>query len=113
MRKTILGLALATLVAAPIAAHNERVDYDAIYKIKAEGLGNRSQVMTIMSWLTDVYGPRLTNSPNIRKATDWTVKTLNEYGFQNVHLEPFRFGRGWSNERLRAHVIAPQRYCVF
>jgi hypothetical protein len=112
MRKTILGLALAGLVAAPLAAQHETADLAAIYKIKAEGLGNSSQVMDIMSWLTDVYGPRLTNSPNIRKATEWTMKTFNEWGLANAHLEPFRFGRGWSNERTIVHVIAPQHYPV-
>ena len=51
------------------------LDYDAIYRIKEEGF-QRSQVMEIMSWLTDVYGPRLTNSPGFRKAGDWAVKEM-------------------------------------
>ena len=60
------------LALAPISAQQapaERVDYDAIYKIKEEGF-QRSKVMEILSWLTDVYGPRLTNSPGFRKAGD-------------------------------------------
>jgi carboxypeptidase Q len=61
-----LGLTFAPLSAQPAS---ERVDLDAIYRIKAEGF-QRSQIMDIMSWLTDVYGPRLTNAPGFRKAGD-------------------------------------------
>ena len=61
--------ALAVTLAPVSAQQAERVDLTAIYKIKAEGL-QRSRVMEIMSWLTDVYGPRLTNSPgSARQAT--------------------------------------------
>src|SRR4029450_5607352 len=85
------GLALAAISAQHAPA--ERVDYDAIYKIKDEGF-QRSKVMEIVSWLTDVYGPRLTNSPGFRKAGDWAVKEMTSWGMSNVKLEPFPFGRG-------------------
>ena len=68
-----LTLAVTLAVGLPIAADwpaSERVDLDAVYRIKDEGL-QRSKVMDIESWLTDVYGPRLTNSFNIREAADW------------------------------------------
>ncbi len=64
-------LVLTTLVAATWAqapaSGPERVDFDALYRIKEEGL-QRSQVMETLWYLTDVHGPRLTNSPNIRTA---------------------------------------------
>jgi hypothetical protein len=115
-----VALAAALAFALPIAAREERlrgtgapgenIDYDAIYKIKDEGF-QRSQVMEIMSWLTDVHGPRLTGSPNIRAAADWAQKELTEWGLVNVKLEAWGpFGRGWSNERFTAHVLAPQAY---
>ncbi len=85
-------------------------DLTAIGKIKAEGFNN-SQVMDTMSYLTDVYGPRLTNSPNVKEAAQWTLKKLNEWGVANVHLEPWGpFGRGWSNERFSAQMIAPRPF---
>ena len=85
----------------------ERVDLDAIYKIKDEGF-QRSQVMEIMSWLTDVYGPRLTNSPGFRKAGDWAVKEMTSWGLANVKLEPFGpFGRGWSNDKFYMMATTP------
>ena len=111
MRKTILGVAVAALVAAPIAAQNERVDLDAIYRIKAEGLGNRSQVMDTLSWLTDVHGPRLTNSPGMKAAAEWAKTRLEQWGMANVQLAPWGpFGRGWENERLQINMIAPRPF---
>jgi carboxypeptidase Q len=85
----------------------ESVDYDAIYKIKEEGF-QRSKAMEIASYLTDVYGPRLTGSPNIRQAADWAVKQLREWGASNPRIESWgTFGRGWINERFSAQVLTP------
>jgi hypothetical protein len=84
-------------------------DLTAIYKIKDEGL-RHSQVMEIESYLTDVYGPRLTNSPNIRAAADWTTSKLKDWKLANVHLENWPFGRGWSNEKFSAEMISPRHY---
>jgi hypothetical protein len=100
-------IALA-LTFIPLSAQQapERVELDAIYKIKEEGF-QRSQVMDIMSWLTDVYGPRLTNAPGYRKAGDWAVAEMKKWGLANVTLEPFRFGRGWSNEKFYAMATTP------
>jgi hypothetical protein len=109
--RALLATTLAASVALPLIARtDERLDYDAIYRIKEEGL-QRSQVMEITSWLTDLHGPRLTGSPNIRAAGQWAEKTVKEWGLANVKLEPWGpFGRGWSNERFAAHVVAPQTY---
>ena len=100
----VAGLALVPVSAQQAPA--ERVDYDAIYKIKDEGF-QRSKVMEILSWLTDVYGPRLTNSPGFRKAGDWAVKEMTSWGLSNVKLEPFPFGRGWSNDRFSMTATTP------
>ena len=94
--------------AAPAPA-NDAPDYDAIYKIKDEGF-NRSQVMEIESYLTDVYGPRLTNSPNARAAGEWTMGKMKEWKLENVHEETWPFGRGWSNEHTSAEMIAPRYF---
>lgn len=81
---------------------------DPIEKIKDEGL-NRSQVMKTLSYLTDVIGPRLTNSPGMKRANEWTRDQLTQWGLSNAQLEPWGpFGRGWSLERFTAHVTAPQ-----
>ena len=68
----------------------------------------RSQVMEIVSYLTDVYGPRLTGSPNIKQAADWAVTKLREWGASNPRVENWgTFGRGWVNERFNAQVLTP------
>ncbi|HVF28611.1 MAG TPA: M20/M25/M40 family metallo-hydrolase [Pyrinomonadaceae bacterium] len=79
-----------------------------IERIKDESL-NRSQVLQTLSYLTDVIGPRLTNSPNMKRANNWTRDKLAEWGLSNAHLEAWGpFGRGWSLERFSASVVAPQ-----
>src|SRR6185369_9259997 len=61
-----------------------------------------------MHMFTDVYGPRLTGSPNHKAAAEWAVKQMTTWGFDNAHLEPWDFKHpGWLNERLTAHLISP------
>ena len=99
----------AGAVAMAAAPANDAPDYDAIYKIKDEGF-NRSQVMEIESYLADVYGPRVTNSPNARAAGEWTMGKMKEWKLENVHEETWPFGRGWSNEHTSAEMIAPRYF---
>jgi hypothetical protein len=81
---------------------------DPIAKIKDEGM-NRSQVMQTLSYLSDVIGPRLTGSPAMKRACEWTRDKMSSWGLQNAHLEPWGpFGRGWTLQRFSAQVIAPQ-----
>ena len=78
----------------------------AIWKIKDEGL-NRSQVMEVLSYLTDVYGPRLAGSPNIRQAQSYAQDKFREWGLGNIHTERFEFGRGWTLKKFSAHMLEP------
>ena len=81
---------------------------DPVEKIRDEGM-NRSQVMQTLSYLTDVIGPRLTASPNMKRANEWTRDQLTKWGLQNPHLEAWGpFGRGWSLKRFSAQVVEPQ-----
>jgi hypothetical protein len=99
------------LFAVPLAAQ-EKIDTAAISRIKIEER-DRSQVMEISSWLTDVYGARLTGSPSAKAAGDWTVKKLNEWGMANAKLESWGpFGRGWSNDRMVAQVVSPRPFPI-
>ena len=111
-RTLVQTAALSFLIVLPLAAQwpvTEKVDLDALYRIKEEGL-ERSKVMEIESYLTDVYGPRLTNSPNFREAADWAQKSMKDWGLVNVHLESWPFGRGWQNERVVASAVTPRAY---
>ena len=113
MRKhaSVLAVFVVLLAVLPLAAQApSQADLYGIYQIKAEGFGN-SKVMEIMSYLSDVYGPRLTNSPDIKEAATWTTDKMKEWQLSNVHREPWGpFGRGWSNERFSAQVISPRPF---
>ena len=92
-------------VAAQTAGSQDRVeqlDYVMLGKIRAEGL-NRSEVMDHISWLSDVYGPRLTGSPAIKQASGWAQGKFEEWGLVNIHEEAFEFGKGWSLQRFSAN----------
>jgi len=81
---------------------------DPIVRIREEGL-TRSHVLETLSYLSDVIGPRLTGSPNLKRANDWTRDQLTKWGLQNAHLESWGpFGRGWVLKDFSAEVIEPQ-----
>ncbi|MEO8500460.1 MAG: M28 family peptidase [Vicinamibacteria bacterium] len=104
-------LTTATLVAfvAVPAFSQEKVDYAAIQKIRDEALGANSQVMETLRQLTDVIGPRLTGSPQLKTANEWTRKQLEDWGMANAHLEAWGpFGRGWSFDKSAVTMVSPQ-----
>ena len=108
---TLLLLALLVPYAAfgqqPGAQQPAPDPNDPIVRIKDEGM-NRSQVMQTLSYLSDVIGPRLTASPGMKRANNWTRDTLESGGMQNAHLEAWGpFGRGWSLKRFSAQVVDP------
>lgn len=88
-------------------ASQEKVDLATINRIKDEELKN-SRIMETAAYLTDVAGPRLTGSPNLKKAQEYVISRLQEWGLQNAHLEAWGpFGRGWSLEGFTANMTAP------
>jgi hypothetical protein len=83
---------------------------EVIEKIKNEGMKN-SKVMETLAYLSDVIGPRLTASPGMKRANDWTRDTLAKWGMRNAHLEPWGpFGRGWSLKKFYAMVDGPTAF---
>ncbi|MEX2141093.1 MAG: M20/M25/M40 family metallo-hydrolase [Pirellulales bacterium] len=92
---------------APKAKLTGASDAD-LAKIRDEGL-NRSQLMATLSYLTDVIGPRLTGSPNLKRANEWTRDKFSSWGLANAHLEQWGpFGRGWSLKSFSMQVVEPQ-----
>ena len=109
MNSTFLRpIAAFCALALPVALFaEESVDLLTIYKIKTEALEN-SHVMDHMFYLSDVTGHRITNSPGYRKAGEWAVKQLQEYGLTNVRMEKWGpFGKGWTYTRFSASMIEP------
>ena len=101
----LLGMLLQTapMVQAQQAAPSEDINS----KIRKEEMEN-SKIMRTLHYFSDVYGPRLTGSPNHKAAADWAVKEMKSWGFDNVHLEAWNFGHpGWVNERASGFITAP------
>ena len=108
IRFWIVAVALL-FITAFLTAAQERIDLQAAQSIRREGLESGSKVMEYLSWLSDVYGPRLSESPQYRKAGEWTVKTLTEIGLANARMEPWgTFGRGWELRKFYAAMTSPQ-----
>ena len=100
--------ALGAIVVSTIALHaDDTASRDVNWKIRREATDN-SQIMKTLHVLTDVYGPRLTGSPNLKNAGEWAIKQLESWGLTNGKLEPWDFGHpGWLNQRFSAHLISP------
>lgn len=98
-------LAATALVATPIAAQEAPAPDFA--RIVDQGT-NHSQVMVLAQQMTDVIGPRLTNSPAMRRAEDWAVSEFRDMGLTNVRKDGFDFGRGWSIERSSVRMVTPR-----
>ena len=89
------------------AQNTESIDTIAISRIRTEAL-QHSQIPWISHNLTDVAGPRLTNSPGWHYAADWIVKTLKGWGLSNAAVEPWgEFGFGWSAEKTSLSMRTP------
>ena len=104
-RALAIGL-IALLLCLPVLAQNG-ADKDLLDRIRQEEKNN-SQIMKTMHMFSDMYGPRLTGSPNHKAAAEWAVKQMTAWGMKNAHLEPWNFGHvGWLNERLTAMIVSP------
>jgi len=96
------------LIIARIAIAQDNVDLDAANRIRDTAL-NHSQIMETVGYLTDVTGPRLTGSPNLKQAEEYARDKLRDWGLENAHLEAWGpFGRGWSLGGFTANVLSPR-----
>jgi hypothetical protein len=111
----LLFAATALVALSPAAAREARPtppadrapDRTSVNTIIDQGT-NHSQVMVTAEYLADVIGPRMTNSPAMRKAEAWTQAKFSEWGLRNVHKEGFAFGRGWWIERSSVRMVTPR-----
>jgi carboxypeptidase Q len=107
MKKISTGFLLLVFIFIHTAFAQEAVNEQVIARIKTEGFQN-SQIMNTLGYITDVFGPRLTNSPNLKNAQNWTRGTLDAWGLQNVQLESWgNWGKGWSVEKFSVEMSEP------
>jgi carboxypeptidase Q len=103
----LLHFLVVILLCAPAAWSQEKVDLETISRIRYEGFHN-SKVMELATGLMDSIGARLTGSPNMKRANEWTRDQLTAMGLSNAHLEPWGpFGRGWASQYVNARMTSP------
>lgn len=106
----VVAFVLFFVQLSPAQTREEKIDSAAIAQIRDEGL-NHSQVMEFLSYLTDVYGPRLAGSPGYMQAAKWARNKLESIGLSDAHLEAWgAFGRGWQLKGYSANVIGRQTF---
>jgi len=111
----LLGCVLCCLLVAAMPLTAQAPGFSETFsQIRAEETNN-SRIMWIIHEIADVYGPRVTGTPNLKAADDWAVKTMTSWGLVNAHLEPWTFQPpsaaapvpGWENMDLLAEAVAP------
>lgn len=107
MRALFAAASAAVALSVVAAGAQEAVDVATTVRIKEEGL-QRSRAQELYLTLSDVIGARLTGSPSHVQAARWARERLTEYGLANPRLEPFRFGRGWSLEKISVEMTSPR-----
>jgi hypothetical protein len=97
----------AFILCAAILGAEDKADLAVVHRIRAEAFQN-SKIMETLFYLTDVNGPRVTNSSGFNSAADWAVGELKSYGLVNVNKEPWgKFGRSWNYSHYEGHMTAP------
>jgi hypothetical protein len=108
MKKNLWGVALFCLLAAGVMHAGEPVDDRVIASIKMEGFQN-SQLMDTAFYLTEVHGPRLSGTPSLKAAAEWSRDRLAEWGLDNAHLESWDLAiPGWQLESYSAELLEPR-----
>jgi len=100
----IMILVTSTLV---VAADEEPIHWGIIQKIMEEGFNN-SHIMEDVWYMTDVFGHRLAKSSSYLAAAKWAKRKFENYGLENVQLDPYEFGIGWDLEYTSVNMISPQ-----
>ena len=107
--KKFVPLVCLLFVVSPVANlwSQEKVDLETMGRIRYEGFHD-SKVMDYATGLMDTIGERLTGSPNMKRANEWTRDQFTAMGLSNAHLESWGpFGRGWANQYVNVRMTSP------
>src|SRR5467141_2781908 len=115
-RRVAMLVCVAALVLAGVragAAKPAPDDTNAFAAADAQILSeirDHSQAMDNLEYLSDEIGPRLTGSPQLKQANEWTAAKFREYGLTNVHLEPWTIAHSWTRGTARAQIVSPTEH---
>lgn len=108
MLRRIFSISLFVILFTVLSIAQEIIDPQIIQRIKKEGLEN-SKVMEYLSYLTDIYAPRLTASEQYKEAGNWVVSKFKELGLDNAMMDPFVLkGREWELKKFYMAMKEPQ-----
>src|SRR5690349_4806479 len=74
-------------------------------KISAE-VNTHSDLMKNLEYLTTEIGARLTGSPQMNRASEWTLQRFKDYGV-DAHLETTEIPHSWTRGQDSAEITAP------
>ena len=108
----VAGLLTCVLVARTwVARADEEKNANAAADAQIIGeIREHSELMSNLEYLSDQIGPRLTGTPQLKQANDWTAEMFKKYGLTNVHLEPYTIAHAWTREKAEARIIAPAEH---
>src|SRR3984893_15478980 len=105
----VLLLAMGGLHAMAHASGDTN-DYAAADAQILREIREHSEAMENLEHLSDAIGPRLTGSPQLKQANDWTAEMFRKYGLTNVHLEPWTIAHSWTRGTAQAHIVKPAEH---
>jgi carboxypeptidase Q len=97
--------------ASPDAGDAKAALAPADARILAE-IHDHSEAMANLEYLSDDIGPRLTGSPQLKRASEWTRDMFKKYGLTNAHLEPWTIARSWTRGMARARMVSPAEHVL-
>lgn len=107
LKKSLIFGLLSVFISSPLYLR-EKVNYEVMVKIREEGL-KRSQVMDLVFYMTEVYGPRLAGTQAYLQAAQWAKKKFQEFGVEKVEIEPWgEISLGWESRFISVHMLTPQ-----
>src|SRR5260370_22052339 len=118
LRRVVPFVFAAVLVLAAVrtgSARSAEEEASAVASADAQILSeirDHSQAMENLEYLSDEIGARLTGSPQLKQANDWTVAKFREYGLSNVHLEPWTIAHSWTRGKPRARTVSPVEHTM-
>src|ERR1700724_1529000 len=105
----VLLLAMGGLHAMAHASGDTN-DYAAADAQILREIREHSEAMENLEHLSDAIGPRLTGSPQLKQANDWTAEMFRKYGLTNVHLEPWTIAHAWARGTAHARIVRPAEH---